>query len=66
MRNWRRYEILLPLRFNEGQRVPKSLLAQTVHELEDERNAGRTWVRLQLNRMADCIRGAVFVYPHET
>ena len=35
MRNWRRYEILLPLRFNDGQRVPKALLAQTVQELED-------------------------------
>ena len=33
MKNWRRYEILLPLRFNDGQRVPKALLAQTVQEL---------------------------------
>ncbi len=35
MKNWRRYEILLPLRFNDGRRVPKALLAQTVQELED-------------------------------
>jgi hypothetical protein len=34
MKNWRRYEILLPLRFNDGQRVPKPLLAQTIQELE--------------------------------
>jgi hypothetical protein len=35
MKNWRRYEILLPLRFNDGTRVPKALLAQTIQELED-------------------------------
>ncbi|MEK7685198.1 MAG: hypothetical protein AAB466_07245 [Verrucomicrobiota bacterium] len=35
MKNWRRYEILLPLRFNDGQRVPKALLAQTVQEREN-------------------------------
>jgi hypothetical protein len=35
MKNWRRYEILLPLRFNDGNRVPKTLLAKTVQELED-------------------------------
>lgn len=29
----RRYEILLPLRFNDGQPVPASLLAETVLEL---------------------------------
>ena len=34
MKDWRRYEILLPLRFNDGRRVPKALLAQTVQELE--------------------------------
>lgn len=34
MKDWRRYEILLPLRFNDGQPVPKALLAQTVQELE--------------------------------
>ena len=35
MKNWRRYEILLPLRFNDGKPVPKPLLAQTVEELEE-------------------------------
>ena len=35
MKNWRRYEILIPLRFNDGGAVPKALLAQTVQELED-------------------------------
>ena len=34
MKSWRRYEILLPLRYNDGKRVPKALLAQTVLELE--------------------------------
>ena len=34
MKNWRRYEILLPLRFNDGTPVPKALLAQTVQDLE--------------------------------
>lgn len=35
MKNWRRYEILLPLRFNSSELAPKALLAQTVQELED-------------------------------
>ena len=35
MKNWRRFEILLPLRFNDGTQIPKALLAQTVQELED-------------------------------
>ena len=35
MKNWRRYELLLPLRFNNGDLVPKTLLAETVQELED-------------------------------
>ncbi len=34
MKNWRRHEILLPLRFNDGKRIPKALLAQTVLKLE--------------------------------
>jgi len=34
MNNWRRYEILLPLRFNDGKPVAKALLAATVLELE--------------------------------
>lgn len=35
MKNWRRYELLLPLKFHNGDRVPKALLAETVQELED-------------------------------
>jgi hypothetical protein len=35
MKSWRRYELLLPLRFNNGDLVPKLLLAETVQELED-------------------------------
>ena len=35
MKNWRRYEILLPLRFNDGKRIPRTLLAQSVLDLEN-------------------------------
>ena len=35
MKNWRRYEVLLPVRFNDGARIPKALLAQTILELEE-------------------------------
>jgi hypothetical protein len=35
MKNWRRYELLLPLSFNNADRVPKALLAETVQELEN-------------------------------
>jgi hypothetical protein len=35
MKDWRRYEILLPRRCHDGTRVPKALLAQTIQELED-------------------------------
>lgn len=31
----RRYEILLPLRFNDGQSVPDALISDTLIELED-------------------------------
>jgi hypothetical protein len=35
MTNWqRRYEILLPLRFNDGNAVPDDLIAETLLELE--------------------------------
>ena len=34
MRNLRRYEILLPLQFNDGRPVPEALLWQTVEEIE--------------------------------
>lgn len=32
----RRYEILLPLRFNDGEPVPDDLIAETLLELEQE------------------------------
>jgi hypothetical protein len=31
----RRYEILLPLRFEDGQPVPDGLIAATLHELDE-------------------------------
>ena len=31
----RRYEILLPLRFNDGQSVPDALISDTLIELEN-------------------------------
>jgi hypothetical protein len=34
MKENRRYEILLPRRFNDGRRVPAALLRQTFRELE--------------------------------
>jgi len=33
-RSLRRYEVLLPLRFNDGQPVPDDLVADTLLELE--------------------------------
>jgi 2-hydroxy-3-keto-5-methylthiopentenyl-1-phosphate phosphatase len=35
MKEFRRYEILLPRRFNDGRPVPATLLRQTFRELED-------------------------------
>jgi hypothetical protein len=32
---YRRYEVLLPLRFNDGQPIPPDLIAETVKELSD-------------------------------
>ena len=32
---YRRYEMLLPLRFNDGQPVPDELIADTLLELEE-------------------------------
>ena len=37
-----RFEILLPLRFNDGSAVPRELIAQTVGELENQFGAV-TW-----------------------
>lgn len=34
MKDWRRYEVLLPLSFNDGAKVPRRLFLQTVKELE--------------------------------
>jgi len=38
----RRYEILVPLRFNDGRAVPEALLAQTFGELR-ERFGAASW-----------------------
>jgi hypothetical protein len=32
----RRYEILLPSQFNDGQPIPQELIAETLHELEQQ------------------------------
>ena len=36
MSDWRRYEILLPLRFNDGQPVPDAAVGDTLIELENQ------------------------------
>lgn len=36
MSKWCRYEILLPLKFNDGQPVPDALIIQTLLELEQQ------------------------------
>jgi len=33
--NWRRYEVLLPLQFNDGRSVPGDWLAEAVFEIVD-------------------------------
>lgn len=33
--NWRRYEVLLPLQFNDGREVPQDWLAEAVLEIVD-------------------------------
>ena len=33
---YRRYEMLLPLRFNDGQPIPNELIADTLLELEEQ------------------------------
>lgn len=33
---WRRYEVLLPLRFNDGRSVPDDWLAEAVFEIVDQ------------------------------
>src|SRR5947209_753643 len=32
-KNWRRYEVMLPLQFNDGREVPRKLLAEAVLEV---------------------------------
>jgi hypothetical protein len=55
----RRYELLLPLEFNDGSRVPDELIAQTLRELRQQFGAvsdeakpieGHTQVLAQVNR----------------
>lgn len=36
---WRRYEVLLPLRFNDGRDVPEEWIAEAVLELVDQFDA---------------------------
>ena len=31
--SWRHYEVLLPLRFNDGKAIPDALIAQTLLEI---------------------------------
>ena len=33
--NWRRFEVLLPLQFNDGREVPPEWLAEAVFEIAD-------------------------------
>jgi hypothetical protein len=42
MNAWRRFEILLPLRFNDGQPVPDAVIGEILLELE-ERFGAVTW-----------------------
>jgi len=37
---FRRFEILLPLRFNDGKAIPKRLITTTIVELRDKFGAG--------------------------
>ena len=42
MNAWRRFEILLPLRFNDGQPVPDAVIGESLLELEEQFGAV-TW-----------------------
>jgi hypothetical protein len=57
-RTFRRFEILLPLRFNDGQTVPDELVADTLLELREK--FGAVWLRHR--RFRDCgnMRGRYF------
>ncbi len=37
--SWRRYEVLLPVQFNDGRAVPSDWLAEAVNEIVDRFNA---------------------------
>jgi hypothetical protein len=39
MSRWRRYEILLPRKFNDGQPVPDALISRTLSEIEERFHA---------------------------
>lgn len=39
MSAWRRYEILLPLKFNNGDPIPRQLIVDTLLELEERYGA---------------------------
>ena len=39
MSEWRRYEILLPRRFNDGQPVPNAVISEALRELEQQFSA---------------------------
>jgi len=34
-KSYRRFEILLPLRFNDGRAIPNELIGQTLEEIHD-------------------------------
>ena len=58
MNGLRRYEILLPLFFNEGRPVPEALLAQTFLELREKFGAA-SW-ETQTVRGAWAHQGAIY------
>lgn len=49
---YRRYEVLLPLRFNDGNSVPDELLAETILKLE------RSWALFRVSRRTSAASGA--------
>jgi hypothetical protein len=58
MNGWRRYEILVPLLFNDGRPVPEPLLARTFMELR-EKFGSASW-ETQTVRGAWEFQGAVY------
>jgi hypothetical protein len=58
MNGWRRYEILVPLLFNDGRPVPEPLLARTFMELREKFGAA-SW-ETQTVRGAWEFQGAVY------